>query len=228
MKRKFKAPRKLESEKKPKVLIQFKKSLTILQPSSLSSNTEDLKEEKHEVNDHSQQDVQNSLVPRKFYSVLYKQGPTKSKKSWQDGVLIVSSTDVSLRSENYNYKKVFAAMSKRVFCIQNKDNSSVNVEKHEVHFSSDSEEYKLFQNDTCTGAYYCIQINEQITEYKWMKKMKEDEIVAQAAKEIGAGNIGRKLLSKMGWKPGDALSESGMKYPLTVTIKHDRAGLGCK
>lgn len=167
-------------------------------------------------------------MPRKFYSVLYKQGPSKSKKSWQDGVLIVSNTDISLRSENYNYKKVFAVMSKRVFCVQNKDNSSVNLEKHEIDFSSDSEEYKLFQNDTCTGTYYCIQINEQITEYKWMKKMKEDETVAHAAKEIGSGNIGRKLLSKMGWKPGDALSDSGMKHPIIVTIKHDRAGLGCK
>ncbi|ODV87606.1 hypothetical protein CANARDRAFT_186122, partial [[Candida] arabinofermentans NRRL YB-2248] len=59
-------------------------------------------------------------------------------------------------------------------------------------------------------------------------KYKEGELVAAFAPEIGAGNIGRKLLEKMGWATGEALGAEGNKgiiEPIQAKMKMTKIGI---
>ncbi|KAB5589122.1 Heat shock protein Hsp88 [Ceratobasidium theobromae] len=61
------------------------------------------------------------------------------------------------------------------------------------------------------------------------KGIKEGEVIAIAAPKIDEDNVGHKLLSKMGWKEGDSLGNSGASTdPLLVVMKRTKLGLGAK
>lgn len=58
--------------------------------------------------------------------------------------------------------------------------------------------------------------------------VKEGDIVGGAAPEIGASNIGRQLLEKLGWVKGEGLGAHGNKgisEPLLATVKKSKTGL---
>lgn len=58
--------------------------------------------------------------------------------------------------------------------------------------------------------------------------VKEGDIVGGKAPEIGANNIGRKLLEKLGWVKGEGLGAHGNKgisEPLLATVKKSKTGL---
>ena len=152
-------------------------------------------------------------------------------------------------------------MSGHVLCLKNNKSSNKNStrkkkEEDESDESDDNEEddivihqdlslsvpngeFQMFVNDMCTGVAFSVELGDEITEYKWMKKMKEDVSLAQLAKEIPSTNIGHRLLVKMGWKPGESLNSSssdtkqndnraGMAADsiMNLKIKTDRAGIG--
>ncbi|KAJ1727793.1 squalene synthetase-like protein, partial [Coemansia biformis] len=54
------------------------------------------------------------------------------------------------------------------------------------------------------------------------------KMVAEGAPEVGASNIGHKMLQQMGWTPGTGLGaeEKGRATPVDVTIRAGRRGLG--
>ncbi|KAJ2464348.1 squalene synthetase-like protein, partial [Coemansia sp. RSA 2320] len=56
----------------------------------------------------------------------------------------------------------------------------------------------------------------------------DGKIVAENAPEVGASNIGHKMLQQMGWQPGQGLGvkEEGRATPVDVMIRAGRRGLG--
>ncbi|KAG7720266.1 hypothetical protein KL949_001524 [Ogataea haglerorum] len=61
---------------------------------------------------------------------------------------------------------------------------------------------------------------------KWAPR--EGDVVAAAAPEISADNVGRQLLEKMGWQKGSALgrTNSGITEPIQATVKLTKQGIG--
>lgn len=55
------------------------------------------------------------------------------------------------------------------------------------------------------------------------------KMVAENAPEVGAGNVGHKMLTQMGWQPGQGLGatdQQGRSTPVDVMIRSGRRGLG--
>ncbi|KAJ1956176.1 squalene synthetase-like protein [Dispira parvispora] len=61
------------------------------------------------------------------------------------------------------------------------------------------------------------------------KKPTEPHVVGGDAQALGTENVGHKLLSKMGWKPGQSLGTTGdgIREPVKAVVRTRRAGLGC-
>jgi len=56
---------------------------------------------------------------------------------------------------------------------------------------------------------------------------REGDIVGQKAAKIDDGNVGFKLLQRMGWKEGERIGVTGgLAAPLTAVIKTSKLGLG--
>lgn len=58
---------------------------------------------------------------------------------------------------------------------------------------------------------------------------RDGDIVGGSAPELGASNIGRAMLEKMGWAAGDALgaiNNKGILQPVSHVVKTTKAGLG--
>ncbi|KAJ1658447.1 squalene synthetase-like protein [Dispira simplex] len=56
----------------------------------------------------------------------------------------------------------------------------------------------------------------------------KSQVVGDNAQALGTENVGHKLLSKMGWKPGESLGTTGtgIREPVKAIIRSHRAGLG--